>query len=73
VGTRQPESGIPRIHPWGGFKDAGKTVRGAWLIASQWPHPSTAALSFSGAGLSDSLVEQVRSLAKFITLKDGAK
>ena len=21
MGTRQPESGIPRIHPWGGFKN----------------------------------------------------
>ncbi len=55
------------------FTDAGKTMRGAWLVASQWPYPSTAALSFSGAGLSDALVEQVRSRAKFITFKDGAK
>ena len=41
------------------YEDEGTTKEGAWVIAGQWPYPSTAAIALSGESLDVPEVESV--------------
>ena len=41
------------------YTDDGKPMEGTWVIAAQWPYPSTAAISLSGPSLDSPEVESI--------------
>lgn len=54
------------------YTDDGTAMEGMWVIAGQWPYPSTAAIALSGRSLEDEVVEPlVESLRFDKTLGDS--
>jgi len=47
------------------YTDAGTPKEGCWVIAGQWPHPSTAAIALSGKSLDNEVVTSIIESLRF--------
>lgn len=47
------------------YTDGGEAMEGTWVIAGQWPYPSTAAIALTGASLEPEVVDPVIDTLEF--------
>lgn len=47
------------------YTDGSTTMEGTWVIAGQWPYPSTAAISLTGASLEPEVVDPILDSLRF--------
>lgn len=48
-----------------GYTDDGEAMEGTWVIAGQWPYPSTAAIALTGASLEPEVMDPIIDSLRF--------
>lgn len=52
------------------YTEEGTGMEGIWIIAGQWPHPSTAAIALSGESLDSPAVESILDSLEFTKMQE---
>lgn len=51
------------------YSEGSAKREGVWIVASQWPYPSTTVVSLSGQSVSDDLVHEVLAGLRFVKIE----